>query len=66
MFRRFIFVAWIWHIIVGGWIIFSNGERWCLACREVGLTLIGMISIALGLVGLISGLRASNPMPGRG
>jgi|RhiMethySRZTD1v2_1073278.scaffolds.fasta_scaffold697580_2 hypothetical protein len=67
MFRGIRTVYWVWHIIVGGWIIFWNGHGWCIACRgEAGLTFVGVVSLVLGLIGLIDSFRASNPMPGRG
>jgi hypothetical protein len=64
--KRLYMVAAMWHIIVGGWIIFWNGKGWCIACREeTGLTVVGAISLILGIVGVIDRMR-SDPMPGRG
>ena len=66
MFKYFIYVASVWHIIIGGWIIFIDGDRWCIACRGTVISLMGVISILLGVIGIVGGLRNSDPMPGRG
>lgn len=47
----------VWHIIVGGYIIFINGKKWCIACGDA-LLILGVASIVLGLVGLYTGLKA--------
>ena len=54
----------VWFIIVGGIIIFINGDRGCLACNGILLTTVGVINVLIGVIGLASGLR-SDPMPGR-
>ncbi|MFN7941473.1 MAG: hypothetical protein U0X73_07720 [Thermoanaerobaculia bacterium] len=65
MFKRIPLVSAVWHIIVGGWIIFWNGKGWCIACREdTILTVLGVVALVLGVVGL-AGRFSSDPMPGR-
>ncbi len=66
MFKNILIVASVWHIIVAGIIIFINGNGWCIACRDTLLTGLGVISIIIGIIGIVSGLRNSDPMPGRG
>jgi len=64
--KNLLLVAAVWHIIVGGLIIFIDGRGWCIACRDTILTVGGVVSLIVGVVGLIVGLRGSNPMPGQG
>jgi hypothetical protein len=47
----------VWFIIVGGWIIFFDGRGWCIACRENILTVMGVICLILGVVGIINQMR---------
>jgi hypothetical protein len=54
-------LTYVWIIIIGGLIIYPGGIIECLLCGRVGNILIGVISVALGIAGLVS----SNPMPGR-
>lgn len=49
----------VWFIIVGGWIIFSDGRGWCIACREGTLTVMGVICIILGVIGIINRVRSA-------
>lgn len=47
----------VWFIIVGGWIVFSDGHGWCICCRENILTGMGVICVVLGFIGIIGGLK---------
>jgi hypothetical protein len=49
----------VWFIIVGGWIIFSDGRGWCIACREGILTAMGVVCIILGVIGIINRVRSA-------
>lgn len=53
-------VVSVWFIIVGGYIIFYDGLRWCICCRETILTAMGVICIVMGVIGLIGGMRSQN------
>lgn len=58
-----------WIIIIGGLMIVPgpNGPIiHCLPCTPITNILIGIISVALGVAGLVLGSRFSDPMPGRG
>jgi len=44
-------------IIVGGWIIFFDGRGWCIACREIILTVMGVICLLVGVIGVINEMR---------
>jgi hypothetical protein len=66
MFRTLLLVTGGWSIIVGMWIFFRDGTKWCLACRETSMTLIGVISIVLGIICIVSTLRRSDSTPARG
>jgi hypothetical protein len=57
-------VSAVWHIIVGGWIFFGNGKGWCIVCNPGVLVLVAVISVLLGIVGLVMGRARSTPMPG--
>jgi len=48
----------IWFIIVGGIIIFIDGDRGCIACNGMIATVIGAITILLGVIGLVSKFSA--------
>ena len=48
----------VWFIIVGGYIIFFDGREWCIACREGILTVMGVICLIFGAIGIINQLRA--------
>ena len=39
MYRGMHLFTAVWHILVGSWILFSDGIRWCLACRDEHQTL---------------------------
>lgn len=54
----------VWHIIVGGWIYFGNGKGWCIVCSPMLLTVVAVISVLLGVGGLVLDRKGSNPMPG--
>jgi hypothetical protein len=58
MFKNLQLVYAVMFIIIGGWIIFFDGRGWCIACRETILTVLGVISLILGVVGLISRFTA--------
>jgi hypothetical protein len=62
--RSYRIVMAVWHIIIGGWIYFGNGKGWCIVCNPAILTVVAVISVALGIGGLVIGRGASNPMPG--
>jgi hypothetical protein len=53
----------VWFIIVGGIIIFIDGDRGCIACNGMISTVVGVINILIGAIGII-GKFSSNPMPG--
>jgi hypothetical protein len=53
-------VVSVWFIIVGGWIIFFDGRGWCICCREMILTGMGVICLVMGLIGLVGGMKAGN------
>ena len=61
MYKGITLVLAVWHIIIGGWIIFINGDRWCIACGNKILTGLAVISIVLGVVGLVVGLKPAAP-----
>ena len=44
-------------IIVGGWIIFFDGRGWCIACRETILTVMGVVCLLVGVIGVINEMR---------
>ncbi len=50
----------VWFIIVGGWIIFSDGRGWCIACRDTPLTVMGVICLILGVIGIINRVRSGD------
>lgn len=54
----------VWSIIIGGFIIFINGDRWCIACGSRLLTGLGVVSVVLGLVGIVTGLRGPGATAG--
>jgi len=56
-------VVSVWFIIVGGWIIFFDGHGWCIACREMILTGMGVICLILGVIGLIGGMKGQSAGP---
>lgn len=51
-----IVLAWAWIIIVGGLMITPGGIT-CIRCGPTGTLLIGIISIVLGLAGLVGAVR---------
>ena len=52
-------LAWAWIIIVGGLMIYPRGVE-CIACGATLTKVFGVISIALGVLGFLSG-RAAVP-----
>ena len=54
MFKNMHIVIAVWFIIVGGIIIFIDGDRGCIACNGLIATIIGAITILLGVIGLFS------------
>jgi hypothetical protein len=50
----------VWFIIVGGWIIFSDGRGWCIACRDTPLTVMGVICLILGVIAIINRVRSGD------
>jgi hypothetical protein len=59
MYKGIHLVLAVWSIIIGGYIIFINGDRWCIACGSSIMTGLGVVSVVLGLVGLATGLKGS-------
>ena len=57
MYKGIHLVLAVWSIIVGGYIIFINGDRWCIACGGSILMGLGVVSIVLGVIGLATGLK---------
>jgi len=50
----------VWFIIVGGWIIFFDGRPpQCIVCREGILTIMAVICILFGIIGIIDHFRAA-------
>ena len=49
----------VWFIIVGGWIIFSDGRGWCIACRDGVLTFTGVVYLILGVIEIINRVRSA-------
>lgn len=50
-------LTWAWIIIVGGLMIIPGGIE-CIACGPVLTRLLGVISVALGIAGFVSGRRS--------
>jgi len=46
----------VWSIIIGGLIIFIDGNGWCIACRGTFMTVLGIISLLLGAVAIATGM----------
>jgi hypothetical protein len=52
----------VWSIIVGGWIIFFDGRKpECIICTDGILTIMAVISILFGIVGLVDHFRNRDP-----
>lgn len=57
-------LAWAWLIIVGGLLITPKGVI-CIACGrnsagyigDTAVLVLGLVSVALGVVGIVGGLR---------
>lgn len=56
-------LAWVWIIIVGGLMITPRGIE-CIACGPALTRVLGVLSLALGIAGLVMGRRGSDPMRG--
>lgn len=65
MYKGIHLVLSVWHIIIGGYIIFIDGKGWCIACGSGVLMGLGVVSIVLGLAGLYSGLKVPSAAPAR-
>jgi len=52
MYKGIHLVLAVWSIVIGGYIIFINGDRRCIACGSSIMTGLGVVSVVLGLVGL--------------
>ena len=50
-------LAWAWIIIVGGLMIYPRGVE-CIACGATLTKVLGVVSIALGILGFLSGRTA--------
>ena len=53
------FLAYAWIIIVGGLMITPDGVQ-CIACGRTLTTVLAVLSIGLGVVGLIGEFRSPN------
>jgi hypothetical protein len=66
---RYLFVfAWAWIIIIGALMITPGGVQ-CIACGALLTKVLGVISMAIGIGGLVLSrgrLGAVNPVAGRG
>jgi hypothetical protein len=51
-------IAWAWLIIIGGLMIYPRGVE-CIACGALGTRILGVISLALGVIGFLSGRTAA-------
>jgi len=52
----------VWFIIVGGWIIFFDGrEPQCIVCVDGILTIMAVICILFGIVGIVEHFRNRGP-----
>ncbi len=49
----------VWFIIVGVWIIFSDGRGWCIACRDSVITVMGVVCLILGVIEIINRVRSA-------
>ena len=48
----------VWFIIVGGWIIFFDGRQpQCIVCRDGILTIMAVICILFGIMGIVDHFR---------
>lgn len=57
-------IAWAWIIIVGGLMIYPKGID-CIACGATGTKVAGVISVALGVLGFLSGRASSAQAAGK-
>jgi hypothetical protein len=60
MFKNLHIVLAMWFIIVGGVIIFINGDRGCIACNGILLNVVGAITLLIGLIGVASKFTAGS------
>jgi len=51
-------LSWAWLIIIGVLMIYPGGVE-CIACGAIGTKILGVISIALGVFGFLSGRAAA-------
>jgi hypothetical protein len=59
MIPRLVWVVWL--IIVGGWIIIFGKPPQCIICMDGILTIMAVISILFGIVGLVDHFRNRDP-----
>jgi hypothetical protein len=52
-------LTWAWVIIIGGFMI-TPGGIFCIVCGPILTKIIGIISIALGVMGIISFFKKGN------
>ena len=67
------YLAWAWMIIVGGLLI-TPGGIWCIACGQVvnapgfigetAVKVVAVVTIVLGLVGIVTDGRAATASAG--
>ena len=55
-------LAWAWIIIIGGLMITPGGVD-CIVCGPVLTRVLGVVSIALGILGVVSGALVSRTKP---
>lgn len=53
----------VWFIIVGGWIIIFGRKPECIICIDGVLTIMAVINILFGIVGLVDHFRDRGPGP---
>jgi hypothetical protein len=59
-------LAWALLVIIGGLGIFlPGGVVVCIACGPLFTTILGVISVVIGIAGFVFGRGSSNPTPGR-
>ena len=54
--RLFIVLAYAWLILVGGVLLFTPDGVFCIACGRALESVIGLVAIVLGVVGLATHL----------
>jgi hypothetical protein len=65
--RWIYYLAWAWMIMIGGWLI-TPGGGWCIKCGpgnpnyigDTFVNILGIVAIALGVIGLVGAIRANS------